>query len=123
MGQQVVNLGLCQCTMGQAPTPLKVLPMNKVTSTNMPAATIMDNKPFVNITPFGICKSPNHPLFKPCKGKPPCLPSTSAPWVPGSPTVMIGSAGPALNNMSKLICSYGGMIQITMPGQFTQMIP
>jgi Domain of unknown function (DUF4280) len=42
--------------------------------------------------------------------------------VPGSPTVMVGTA-PALNNSSKCMCNWGGVIQILVPGQFTVMVP
>jgi len=45
-----------------------------------------------------------------------------APWVPGSPTVLIGSK-PALNNSSKLNCMWGGIIQISFAGQATVMVP
>jgi hypothetical protein len=52
----------------------------------------------------------------------PCIPVTPAPWTPGSPTVMIGGA-PALNSTSTLMCTWGGVITITMPGQMTVMVP
>jgi hypothetical protein len=42
--------------------------------------------------------------------------------VPGSPTVLIGSI-PALNNSSKCMCSYGGVISINFAGQATVNIP
>jgi hypothetical protein len=52
----------------------------------------------------------------------PCIPATPAPWVPGAPTVLISNM-PALNNTSKLMCIWGGVIQIVVPGQFTHMVP
>jgi hypothetical protein len=52
----------------------------------------------------------------------PCVPVLPAPWVPGSPTVLIGNM-PALNNSSKLMCAWAGIIQINSPGQTTVMIP
>jgi len=45
----------------------------------------------------------------------PCIPVLPAPWVPGSPTVLIGGK-PALNNSCKLNCAYGGIISINNPG-------
>jgi hypothetical protein len=42
-------------------------------------------------------------------------------WVPGSPTVLIGNM-PALNNSCKLMCNWGGIIQVIVPGQFTVMV-
>ena len=50
-----------QCMFGMAPAPLVVLPDNRVMACNMPVATIMDNKPIVNITPFVMCISPTNP--------------------------------------------------------------
>jgi hypothetical protein len=48
----------------------------------------------------------------------PCIPMTMAPWIPGSPTQLLGKM-PTLNNSSKLMCMWGGVIEINMPGQFT----
>jgi hypothetical protein len=45
-----------------------------------------------------------------------------APWTPGSPTVLIANM-PALNNTSTCMCSWGGLIMITYPGQVTVQIP
>ena len=45
-----------------------------------------------------------------------------APWAPGAPNVLIGNI-PALDNVSKLMCAYGGVVQFTTPGQFTHQIP
>jgi hypothetical protein len=47
---------------------------------------------------------------------------TSAPWAPGCPTVLVANK-PALNNSSKLICSFGGVIQILFGGQVQTQIP
>jgi hypothetical protein len=52
----------------------------------------------------------------------PCVPVIPAPWAPGAPTVLISNM-PALNNTSKLMCVYAGVIQIVNPGQTTVMIP
>ena len=46
----------------------------------------------------------------------PCIPMTTAPWVVGAPTVLLDGM-PSLNDSSKLICNWGGVIQITFPGQ------
>jgi len=127
MGIQVAMGATLQCSFGAAPGVLSVLPVNK-TLTGTPAANIMDNKPFVNIAPFGVCNSMSNPMvaaataaalgaFTPM----PCIPVTAAPWVPGSPTVLIGSM-PAVNNSCKLMCNWGGIIQVVVPGQFTVMV-
>ena len=119
---------MTQCTFGVAPGTLMVLPLNLV-MTGMPAANIMDNKPMVNVLPFGMCQSMANPMVAAATAAAlgtlvpmPCLPMTTAPWMPGCATVQIGNL-PALNNSSKLMCMWGGIISINMPGQFTVMVP
>ncbi len=128
MAQQVCAGALLQCSFGVAPSPLTVLPVNRVL-TGTPAATIMDHVPILNIAPFGMCSSPSNPTVIAATAAAlgvltpmPCVPATVAPWVPGSPTVLIGSL-PALNDSSKLMCLWAGIIQINVPGQFTVSVP
>lgn len=128
MSQLVCMGALLQCSFGVAPSSLVVLPTNKVLSST-PAATIMDNKPMANVMPFGMCNSIANPTVAAATAAAlgvltpmPCIPATAAPWVPGSPTVLIGNM-PALNNTSKLMCNWGGVIQVVSPGQFTAMVP
>lgn len=128
MGTQVCAGALMQCSFGVAPAPLAVLPA-KCVMTGAPAATIMDNVPMLNIPTFGMCSSMSNPMVSAATAAAlgvlvpmPCIPATVAPWVPGSPTVLIGNM-PALNNSSKLNCMWGGMIQIAFPGQVTVMVP
>jgi hypothetical protein len=52
----------------------------------------------------------------------PCIPNTPAPWIVGAPTVLLANM-PALNNSSKLMCMWAGVIQISFPGQVTVMVP
>ena len=103
--------------------------MNRVITSNMPAANIMDRKPLVNILPFGVCSSMANPVVIAATAAKlgvmtpmPCVPATPAPWLPGSPTVLLGSM-PSLQNSSKLMCMWAGVIQVVVPGQFTEMIP
>jgi len=114
-----------QCSFGVA-SSLVVLPANRVLAGVLPVANIMDHKPVVNIPPFGMCNSPTNPATKrppPVFFTPaPCVPNTTTPWAPGSPTVLIGNI-PALNNSSKLMCVWGGVIQILAPGQVQIMVP
>ncbi|MCT4593101.1 MAG: DUF4280 domain-containing protein [Anaeromicrobium sp.] len=128
MGFLVTNGAMIQCSFGQAPGTLMVLPTNKVMATT-PAATIMDNKPMVNILPFGMCMSLSNPTVAAATTAAlgvltpmPCIPNTTAPWAPGCPSVLIGNK-PALNNTSKLMCMWGGIIQIVQPSQMQTMIP
>jgi hypothetical protein len=121
MGMQVVNGALIKCTFGTAPTSLVVLPTNSTMAASNPAGNIMDNKPFVQIIPFAMCITPSNPAVAAAMGAPmPCTPVTPAPWIPTSPTTMIGKM-PTLSSSSSLVCAYGGMIQITMPACFTVM--
>lgn len=116
------------CSFGMAPSALNVLPMNK-TMSNTPIANIMDNKPMVNVMPFGMCTCLGNPTVASATAAAlgvltpmPCIPMLAAPWAPGSPTVLIGG-NPALNNTSKLMCSYGGVIQILNPATTNIQIP
>ena len=129
MGQLVCMGAMMQCSFGVAPSALVVLPANRTLAGGPPAATIMDFAPIVNVPPFGMCSSPANPTVAAATAAAlgvltpmPCVPMTAAPWVVGAPTVMIGSM-PALNNSSKLMCNWGGVIQITVPGQFTTQVP
>lgn len=128
MGMCVCGGAMLQCSFGVAPATLMVTPQNKVV-TSMPIATIMDNKPMANIMPFGMCQSMANPQVAAATAAAlgvltpmPCIPNTTAPWVPGSPTVLIGNF-PALNNSCKLMCMWGGVIQINNPGQTTIQVP
>jgi hypothetical protein len=128
MGQLVCAGAMLKCSFGAAPAALAVLPVNGV-MTGACDATIMDNKPMANVASFGVCISLSNPMVAAATAAAmgvlvpmPCIPMTTAPWAPGSATVMIGDV-PALNNASKLMCAYGGVIAITMPGQTTVSIP
>lgn len=52
----------------------------------------------------------------------PCMPVTLSPWVPGATTVLLGGQ-PSLDNTCTLNCMWGGVIQVAVPGQFTELIP
>ena len=128
MGLLVCMGAMLQCSFGMAPSSLVVLPQNRVL-TQTPAANIMDNKPFMNIMPFGMCTSLANPAVASATTAAlgvltpmPCVPVTTAPWIVGSPMVIPGNM-PALNNSSKLMCNWGGVISILSPGQMNVMIP
>jgi hypothetical protein len=129
MAIQVCMGAMLQCSFGVAPSSLVVLPENQVLAGGPPAANIMDGKPMVNILPFGMCSSIANPTVATATAAAlgvltpmPCVPVTPAPWVVGAPTVLVGPA-PALDNQSKLMCTWGGVIQIVTPGEFTVMVP
>lgn len=119
---------MMQCSFGIAPSTLNVLPVNRTLVGSLPMANIMDNKPFVNILPFGMCSSMANPTVAAATAAAlgvltpmPCIPVTVAPWAPGSPTIMVGNT-PALNAQSRLLCAWGGVIQISYPGQMTTVV-
>lgn len=116
-----------QCSFGVAPSTLMVLPTNRVLNMT-PSANIMDTIPFVNILPFGMCRSLANPAVAAATAAPPpgvlkpmpCTPVPAGPWVPGLPKVLIGNM-PAVDMSCKLMCSFGGVIQILSPGQATSL--
>lgn len=124
MGIQVCMGAMLQCSFGVAPSSLTVLPTSHVL-TGTPAANIMDHAPMVNIMPFGMCSSLANPTVAAATAAAsgvltpmPCVPATVSPWVPGSMKVMIGNL-PALDANAKLMCNWGGVIQVVSPGQLT----
>lgn len=128
MGMQVCTGAMMQCSMGAAPSSLVPTPKTVMTS-NVMAANIMDHVPMMNVMPFGMCQSPANPMVAAATAAAlgvltpmPCIPATVSPWVPGSPTVLLCGM-PALNDSSKLMCLWAGVISINMPGQMTHQIP
>lgn len=121
MGFCVCGGATLSCPFGLAPSTLVVTPEKKVFS-SMPVAAIDSNKPMVNILPFGMCTSLANPQVSAATAAAlgvltpmPCMPVITAPWTPGSPTVLIAGQ-PALNQASTLTCNWGGVIQVVNPG-------
>lgn len=124
MANVVVAGALLKCSFGAAPSSLVVLPTNCGYCGGPPAANIMDYKPMVNILTFGTCTSLANPTVAAATAAAmgaltpmPCIPMTMAPWAAGAPTVLLANM-PLLNDSSKLVCTWGGMISINMAGQF-----
>lgn len=129
MPQHVCNGATMMCSFGMAPSTLVVLPQNRMLTSNMPAANIMDNKPMVNIMPFGMCTTVTNPAVASATSAAwgvltpvPCVPVTTAPWAPGTPTMQLGNM-PAVDNNCTLMCTWGGVITVVNPGQVTEQIP
>ncbi|UTW62058.1 DUF4280 domain-containing protein [bacterium SCSIO 12741] len=127
MPQQVCMGASLMCSFGVAPSSLVVLPTNRVMTSNMPAANIMDHIPLVNILPFGMCTSLSNPTVASATAAAfgvltpmPCIPVIPAPWTPGNPMVTIGNQ-PIINNTSTCNCAWGGVITVVSPGQATVM--
>lgn len=128
MAKQVCMGAMLKCSFGMAPSSLMPTP-KPVMSSNMVAANINDHVPMMNIMPFGMCQSLANPMVASATAAAmgaltpmPCIPNTPAPWVPGAPTVMLCNM-PALDNTSKLMCIWGGVIEITQAGQASHDIP
>jgi len=107
----------CMCSFGAAPSTLAPTGQVQALAGGKPIATIMD-KPTI---PFGMCSSMANPSVASATAAAmgvltpmPCTPVFPAPWTPGAPTVLIGGK-PCLNNSSKLMCAYGGVVQFTAP--------
>lgn len=114
-----------KCSMGLSPSSLVVLPVNRVLNNNRPQANIMDNKPMVNILPFGLCRSLANPIVAAATTAAfgtltpmPCIPNTPAPWFPGKVNTLVTNK-PALMKNNRLACVYLGMISFNVPGQFS----
>lgn len=125
MANPVVSTTMCTCSFGMAPAVLPVTSQQTVMTCNMPQATIMDNK----MPPFGMCTCLGNPAVASATAAAfgtltpmPCTPVIPAPWAPGVPTVLVGGK-PLLNNTSKLLCAYGGVIQVTATPAMTVQTP
>jgi hypothetical protein len=134
MAIHVCNGATLKCAAAVPPgmSTFVVVPIiHRMLTSSQPAANTNDHVPMVNVMPFGMCMSPANPAFVAATtaalGTPtpvPCTPLTPAPWVPGavSPPVILDGV-PALDNISMLTCTLGGVITINYPGETTEMIP
>ena len=129
MPQQVSMGATLQCSFGMTPSSLVVLPDKRVLCEGPPAANIMDHVPLVNIMPFGMCSAPANPAVASATaaafGTPtpaPCEPLTEAPWVAGALTVQLGNA-PLLDNVSKCLCNWGGVVTVADPATRKTQLP
>lgn len=128
MAMLVTNGATLMCSFGMAPSSLIVPPASRVLA-GTPAANIGDCIPNTNILPFGMCQSLANPTVAAATTAAagvltpqPCIPVITGAWVPGSPTVLVGGK-PAVNQGCKCMCAYGGVVQITSPGQTKTMVP
>lgn len=117
-----------KCSIGASPSALIPTPKPIMTN-NKVAANIMDHISIANIPPFGVCKSLANPTVAAATAAAmgtltpmPCVPATPAPWVPGAPTVLVANF-PALDNTSKLMCLWAGVIEFSDAGQTNHQIP
>lgn len=111
------------CSFGAAPSSLAVLPAGHVLA-GPPVANIMDHVPMMNVMPFGVCSSLANPQVAAATAAAlgvltpmPCIPNTIAPWLPTAPPKVMAVKLPVLQNTDKLMCLWGGVIQVISPGQ------
>jgi hypothetical protein len=112
-----------ECTMGAAPSNLIVLPQHRVQLGGKFKANIGDCKPFVNVLPFGTCKSMANPAVASATAaamgvltQMPCTPTCSM-WLGGKTDVLLDGI-PALMTGDKAVCPLGaGMIEVKQSGQ------
>lgn len=126
MGFCICNGAILNCPFGSTSSSLVIANnKNNVVISGKPVATIMDNVLATEVQPFGMCSSLANPAVAAATAAAsgvltpmPCIPITPAPWVTGSPTVLIADI-PVLSQNSFLTCIWGGRIEILNPGQMT----
>lgn len=117
---------LLSCPMGFVPAVMNILPKT-VLGGFRPLASITDCIPYLNVSMFGPCKSLLNPVTAAQTAAAfgvltpgPCMPVPVGVWLPMKPNV-ITLTGPVLMNNSMLICAFGGIIKVNIPGQFKVM--
>ena len=108
--------------MPSAPVPLATTPKSTPVNAGSPAANVEDYVPLTNIPSFGMCGAIANPAvaaataaaagtFTPA----PCTPAVNTPWTPGAGRVKIDGE-PALHTGCQAMCTWGGAITISTPG-------
>lgn len=110
-----------KCSFGMTPAPLNVVIPLRPTIQGKLMANIMDFIPMVNIPSFGMCRSQANPTVASATAAAmgvltpmPCVPVITSPWSPGASEKV--SFQPALMDNAKCLCTWGGQIEITNPG-------
>jgi hypothetical protein len=123
MALQVIGTALLQCSYGAAPSPYLTIPIHMEITCIMPASTIIDTMPFLNILPFAICSSKANPMVIAIMAATlgavqvaPCIPMTFIPWSPPMSNILIGGI-PAVDSQAKPKCLWAGSISVLFPGQ------
>ena len=112
-----------QCNFGDDEADLKVMAGHNIKIDGELMANMMDNKPFVNVGPFGQCSNLANPMVAAATAanagrlqEMPCIPVIPAPWLKTKMDVRVSKL-PALLESSQLMCVYGGLITIEDAGQ------
>ncbi len=123
MANLVCSGASLSCSYGTATSTLVVLPTNEVNTDSMPAATVNDYIPLLNIMTFGECSSTTNPAViaataaaSGVQTPAPCVPCTVTPWSPGIADVSINGMS-ALDDGSTCDCMWSGSISISDAGE------
>ncbi|GIZ16201.1 DUF4280 domain-containing protein [Capnocytophaga catalasegens] len=109
MPQTITNNAKLQCNQGTLKTPLTVTSQTFDCINGEPIATEQDNKPNINIKPFGQCK------LKPSSaGYLPCVPAPQK-WEKISFSSI--DSNKELNESSCIKCAVGGLITFADKGK------
>jgi hypothetical protein len=123
MPQPLCTGTILQCSMGVAPSVFVALPLpgTPMILGGMPAATILQTTPVVNILPFGLCRSPANPAVASATAAAmgaltpmPCTPLIPTTWAPPSLTTFHGML-PVASSISTCACMFGGVISVSVP--------
>ena len=127
MGNVLTATTLLNCTFGAAPSPLNVTQGHTLVE-GLPAAAITDNKPVVNIPPFGLCSSLMNPQVAAATAAAlgaltpmPCVPNIVSPWAPPAAKTFVGKI-PAATAQSMCNCAWGGVVKPAGPGATKTMV-
>lgn len=112
-----------RCTMGTNQARLTVLPIRVTYLTGQPMANISDHASFVNLAPFGRCRSLGFPATAAATAAHhghltpmPCVHNTPFPWMGGKNDYLVQNQ-PALLKTSCCQCMWGGTISLVTDGQ------
>jgi hypothetical protein len=119
MPNQVSTGAAVACTFGVAPAEFTASSMDASATT---AAGVITDAALENIPTFGMCTSLANPAVASASATAggilvpqPCVPQLS-PWTPGSARVTLNGVS-ALDDTSQCMCTYGGAITVSFPGQ------
>lgn len=105
-----------------APSGLAIARKPKGFADKLPAANINDFK-IANVPTLAMCNTQSTPAVAAATaaamGAPtpaPCAPNLASPWAPGATKVMVEGM-PAVLKSYTLSCMWGGVIEVTNPGQ------
>ncbi|MCF0218969.1 MAG: DUF4280 domain-containing protein [Muribaculaceae bacterium] len=121
MGKIVSDGAQLKCSMGSAPSMFSVIIPMRPTVGNKPMANMQDFVPMANVKPFGTCKSMANPTVAAATAaaygvlqQMPCVPVITAPWLNCGQLKVMNM--PVVLDKSKLMCMWGGQIEVSNPG-------